>query len=227
MLLLPTFRLPTLIHTRSANAKWLYEISHKNPVWMHPEDAARLEVVTGDLIRVQTEIGYFVDKVWVTEGIKPGVIAMSHHLGRWRLKEQEGIGSGMSNLVELDESGQKKTLRVIHGGRAWASTDPDTSRIWWEDVGVHQNLTHAVHPDPLSGAHCWHQKALSVTKAGASDRHGDVQVDTERSMAVYREWLALARSAVDHSPDRTRRPYWLKRPLKPTREAYDLPDDVR
>ena len=26
MLLLPNFRLPTLIHTRSANAKWLYEI---------------------------------------------------------------------------------------------------------------------------------------------------------------------------------------------------------
>ena len=37
MLLLPNFRLPTLIHTRSANAKWLYEISHKNPVWMHPQ----------------------------------------------------------------------------------------------------------------------------------------------------------------------------------------------
>ena len=36
MLLLPNFRLPTLIHTRSANAKWLYEISHKNPVWMPP-----------------------------------------------------------------------------------------------------------------------------------------------------------------------------------------------
>ena len=40
MLLLPTFRLPTLIHTRSGNAKWLYEISHRNPLWLHPEDAA-------------------------------------------------------------------------------------------------------------------------------------------------------------------------------------------
>ena len=47
--LVPTFRLPTLIHTRSANAKWLYEISHKNPVWMHPSDANRLGVETGDL----------------------------------------------------------------------------------------------------------------------------------------------------------------------------------
>ena len=44
MVLLPTFRLPTLIHTRSGNAKWLYEISHSNPLWLHPEDAARLGV---------------------------------------------------------------------------------------------------------------------------------------------------------------------------------------
>src|SRR5690606_3859820 len=36
MLLLPNFRLPTLIHTRSANSKWLVELSHHNPVWMHP-----------------------------------------------------------------------------------------------------------------------------------------------------------------------------------------------
>jgi len=222
MLLLPTFRLPTLIHTRSANCKWLYEISHKNPVWMHPEDAARLEVQTGDLIRVTTEIGYFVDRVWVTEGIKPGVIAMSHHLGRWRLKESAGIGAGMSNLAELHEDGDDRELNIVHGGRAWESTDPDTSRVWWEDVGVHQNLVHGVHPDPVSGAHCWHQKALSVTKAAPDDRHGDVRVDTSASMRVFREWKALSRSAADHSPDGTRRPYWLKRPLKPVRAAYDL-----
>ncbi len=42
-------------------------------------------------------------------------------------------------------------------------------------------------------------------------------------MAVYREWLALTRSAVDHSPDGTRRPHWLKRPLKPVAAAYRLP----
>lgn len=225
MLLLPTFRLPTLIHTRSANAKWLYEISHKNPVWMHPEDAARIGVRTGELIRVETEIGYFVDKVWVTEGIKPGIVAMSHHLGRWRLAEQDNIGAGMSNLARLSENEDgRRELNILHGARPWSSPDPDTSRIWWEDVGVHQNLTHAVHPDPLSGAHCWHQKARSVRKAEPGDRHGDVRVDTRESMRVYREWLALARSAVEHSPDGTRRPYWLKRPLKPVKNAYRLPD---
>ena len=30
--LLPTLRLPTLTHTRSGNAKWLYAINDSNPV---------------------------------------------------------------------------------------------------------------------------------------------------------------------------------------------------
>jgi len=226
MLLLPNFRLPTLIHTRSANAKWLYEISHKNPVWMHSQDADRLGVSTGDLIRVETEIGYFIDKVWVTEGIKPGVIAMSHHLGRWRLQEGMGINPGMCNMAALEDDGEgMHKLNIISGARAWKTFDPDTSRIWWEDVGVHQNLTHAVHPDPVSGAHCWLQKAVSVRKAGPDEKYGDVWVDTNRSMAVYREWVAMTRSAVDYSPDGLRRPFWLKRPLKPVKEAYKLPEE--
>lgn len=225
MLLLPNFRLPTLIHTRSANAKWLYEISHKNPVWMHPSDAERLGIKTGDLLRVETEIGYFIDKAWVTEGIKPGVIAMSHHLGRWRLQENLGGNPGMTNLASLEENGSEHKLNILKGGEAWETFDPDTSRVWWKDVGVHQNLTHAVHPDPISGAHCWLQKAVNVRKASGDEKYGDVWVDTNRSMAVYQEWVKMTRSAVDHSPDGLRRPFWLKRPLKPIKEAYKLPEN--
>jgi anaerobic selenocysteine-containing dehydrogenase len=222
MVLLPNFRLPTLIHTRSANAKWLVELSHNNPGWMHPSDASRLGLATGDLVRVETEIGWFVDRVWVTEGIKPGILAVSHHLGRWRLAEDAGVARGASSLVRIDREGMRTALRVLHGAGPYASADPDTSRIWWSDVGVHQNLAHAVHPDPVSGAHCWLQK-VRVRAAGPEDRHGDVVVDRSRSMEVYRAWRALTRSAADHSPDGTRRPLWLGRPLRPTRAAYDLP----
>lgn len=224
MLLLPNFRLPTLIHTRSANAKWLYEISHKNPIWMNPIDAERMEVQTGDLVRVETEIGYFVDKVWITEGIKPGVIAMSHHLGRWRLQDDIGLNRGASNVVDLVDKGEGQyQLNVLKGATAWESSDPDTSRIWWEEVGVHQNLTHGVHPDPISGAHCWLQKAHNVRKAAPNEKYGEVWVDTNKSMAVYYEWLAKTRPATPNSPDGLRRPYWMKRPLKPTLEAYKVP----
>src|SRR5256885_17166485 len=67
--------LPNLIHTRSGNAKFLYEISHKNPLWINPADARTLgNVRTGDLMKVHTEIGYFVLHAWVTEGLAPGVV---------------------------------------------------------------------------------------------------------------------------------------------------------
>jgi hypothetical protein len=48
-------------------------------------------------------------------------------------------------------------------------------------------------------------------------------VDTARSHAAYRRWLERTRPARGHSPDGTRRPYWLLRPLKPAREVYALP----
>ena len=220
MVLLPTFRLPTLIHTRSGNAKWLYEISHTNPLWMHPEDAARAGVATGDLLKVSTRIGHFVDRVWVTESVRPGVIACSHHLGRWRLHEDAGGERWSTSLVDLAQPEPGKwRMRQVHGPRPFSSDDPDSARIWWEDGGVHQNLTFPVQPDPVSGQHCWHQK-VTVTRPGPDDRYGDVFVDTNRSFEVYREWLALARPAP--GPGNLRRPLWLPRAFKPDASAYRL-----
>ncbi len=70
---------------------------------------------------------------------------------------------------------------------------------------------------------CWLQGAIAVRKANADERAGDIFADTNKSMEKYYEWLATTRPADQVSPDVTRRPYWLARPLKPTKEAYQLP----
>jgi anaerobic selenocysteine-containing dehydrogenase len=218
--LIPTFRLPTLIHTRSANSKWLYELSNTNPVWIHPEDARLVGVETLDLVRVTTRIGHFVNKVWVTEGIRPGIVACSHHLGRWRLFEDLNDKTFACPVVRREERAPGRFLfRRVEDIHPYASSDPDTKRVWWSDGGVHQNLTFPVQPDPVSGMHCWHQ-AVKVERARPEDRYGDVFVDTARSMEVYREWLALARPAP--GPGGLRRPLHFARAVRPSPEAYRI-----
>ena len=220
--LLPTYRLPTMIHSRSANAKYLAELAHTHPLLVCPQDAERIGLETGALARVETEIGWFVIKALVTEGIRPGVVAASHHMGRWRLRDGQGNERWSSALVDMTENGDSVEFRQLHGVRPFASDDPSSERIWWNDAGVHQNITFPVHPDPVSGMHCWHQK-VRVRPACPDDRYADIHVDFAKARRVYEKWLSVARPA----SGRLRRPIWLFRPLKPTFEAYRLPDDAR
>jgi anaerobic selenocysteine-containing dehydrogenase len=217
MALVPTFRLPTLIHTRSGNAKYLNEISNKHPVWMNNVDARRLGLSTGDMVRVNTEIGYFVARIWATEGIKPGVIALSHHMGRWRTTDDAGSRwvSGKVDVGRLEDG--RWRLRYKEGVRPFVSDDPDSMRIHWEDPGVHQNLAFPVHPDTHSGMHCWHQR-VRVEKAHDEDKYGDVVVDTSKSREVYREWLSWTRPGPNK--DGLRRPMFMMRPVMPQVRAY-------
>ena len=221
-ILLPTFRLPMLIHSRTNGAKWLHEIAHANPVWIHPEDAQRLCVQTGDEVRISTEIGSIVDKVWVTEGIRPGVIACSHHLGRWRLRENTGSDRWSSSLVHIEEVGEGKwQMRQVHGPAPFVSGDPDSQRIWWSDGGVHQNAIFPVQPDPISGMHCWHQR-IRVEKVRSGAHYGEIEVDTEKAYQVFLRWLKITRPAP--GPDGLYRPYWMLRVLKPHPDAYVVPE---
>ena len=121
--------------------------------------------------------------------MKPGVVACSHHIGRWR-RPQDGQGNRWAtNTVSIEQlpNGNWK-MRVLDGIRPYKSDDPDSSRIFWSDGGVHQNITFPVHPDPISGMHCWHQK-VRIEKARPEDAYGDVFVDTQKSFQIYQEWL--------------------------------------
>ena len=219
--LVPTFRLPVLIHSRSANAKWLNEIANRNPIWMHHSDGKRLGLKNGSLVRVNTEIGYFVDKVWLTEGMKPGVVACSHHIGRWRRPQDAEGNRWGTNTVSIQDDNGKWTMKVIEGIKPYKSSDNDSERIFWSDGGVHQNITFPVHPDPISGMHCWHQK-VRVEKAHPEDSYGDVSVDTNRSFDVYKKWLEMTRPAP--GPGGLRRPLWFARALRPDEKTFYIED---
>ena len=218
--LVPAFRLQVQAHDRGAASKWLDEIAHSNPLWVHPSDAARLGVDTGDLLRVETRVGHFVVKAWVTEGIRPGVVACTQHARGWK---PDGPGGGQAvPSASLRHEGSSWTLRRERGVEPFGSGDADTSRIWWTDAGVPGSLAFGAQPDPVSGTHCWNQ-AVRVRKAAPEDRHGDVVVDAAKARRAYEEWLSRARPALLHSPDGSRRPWWMLRPRKPAREAYRLP----
>ena len=217
MVLIPTFRLPTLIHTRSGNAKYLNELGNTHPVWMHADDAVAKGLRTGDLVRITTAIGHFVARIWATQAIRPGVIALSHHMGRWRLHDNDGSRWVTGKVDNSQPRDHVWRLRYVEPPGPFDSADPDSRRITWDDPGVHQNLAFAVQPDPWSGMHCWLQR-VTVTAALSSDQYGDVEVDTAKARAVYLEWLAKARPGP--GSDGNRRPEFLMRPVKPKRKAF-------
>jgi anaerobic selenocysteine-containing dehydrogenase len=215
--LMPNFRLPTLIHTRSGNAKYLNEIANTHPLWFNQGEADKLGVKTGDLVRVSTEIGHFVVRAWATEAIRPGVVGLSHHMGRWMQDGHPGSRWVMGKVdLNRSEDGVWK-LRYKEGVKPFKSEDPDSERIYWDDPGVHQNLTFPVQPDPISGMHCWHQK-VRIERARPGDQYGDVEVDVNKSREVYRRWLAMTRPGP--GPDGQRRPEFMMRHVTPKRSAY-------
>jgi anaerobic selenocysteine-containing dehydrogenase len=64
---------------------WLMLMIPENPVEINASDAADLEVETGDRVRVSSASNPegIVGMARVTQGLKPGVVAISHHYGHW------------------------------------------------------------------------------------------------------------------------------------------------
>ncbi len=144
-LILTTYKIAVHTHSRTAHCKWLAEIKHDNPGWMNPKTAAERGLKDGDKIRVYNGLGEVNTTVHVTEGIIPGIIAISHHLGR---KHSGVFGSGKSSPVA--------------GG---ADADPDAKHKWWDKHGAHPNAVIPNWVDPISGTQRWMDTVVKVAKA--------------------------------------------------------------
>jgi len=237
------YRLPYNIHTRSVNSKHLMEISQNhNPVWIYTKDAERLGIKRGDAIKVQIEdtltgikSGYFIAMAVPTEATRPGVLACSHHAGRWKLQDsvkipgfehELGIMSLGSPKVAMTNDGKVATMQTtegIHPHKAWQFKEynKDLDNIWWNGMsGAWQNAVAPCHPDPIAGNHGWHQKVI-ITKASADEKIGNIYVDYENNYKVYQGWRDQLTRPLE-AGDEWRRPYHIKRPVKPSQKAYKV-----
>jgi anaerobic selenocysteine-containing dehydrogenase len=142
-LILITFKVPTQSHSRTQNCKWLTELYHENPVWIHPETAADLDIGDGDAVALSSDVGEIVTKARLTEGIHPRAVAISNHCGHWAYGE---YASGTKSFVHVSE--------------------PDGRLKWWKDSGVHPNWIIPNRGDPIAGALCWMDTVVRVQRGG-------------------------------------------------------------
>jgi anaerobic selenocysteine-containing dehydrogenase len=141
-LILTTFKVPVQTHSRTQGCKWLTELFHENPAWIHPETAAARGIGTGDFIRVKSSLGEITTRALVTEGVHPGAVAIAHHAGHWAWGH---YASG------------KKTVGHV--------PEVDSENKWWTENGTHVNRIIPCVGDPIAGSMCWTDTVVKLEKA--------------------------------------------------------------
>ena len=217
----PTFRLPTLIHTRSRQRQVAERDLPPQPALdPHPRRGAarprdRRPGAGHDRDRLLREpgLGDRGDRARRRRLLAPPGPLAARTTGegsagppRWWRIEKRGEGG-----VPAAAGRRRRALR--------RAPIPTPARIWWTDGGVHQNLTFPVHPDPVAGMHCWHQKVV-VAQAAARTTATATSSSTPATLDGGLPRVARARPAPAPGPGGLRRPLWLDRPLRPAEEMF-------
>jgi anaerobic selenocysteine-containing dehydrogenase len=183
-LILTTYKINVHKQSRTAAVKWLAEIMHSNPVWMNTLTGRKLGVKTGDLVRVESNVGYLVTKAYVFEGIHPKVVAISTAFGHW----------AYGRLA----SGARSKIRSEKAGAFGATDDADLQNVWWDDTGVHPNNIIPVVADPIGGSQGWYDTVVKVRKAGPDDKYGDSAGYWDKHVEAFKETMRYAYTGDKH-----------------------------
>lgn len=161
------------VHTqgRTGHLKYQAEIVHTNPLYIHPDTAARFELTDGDRVEVTVmrprgavyragesqPVGRFTNAVRLLRGVSPGLIAASHHMGHWEY-----------GPVAHDTQG---TIDGAPGFDAASRADPDIpEHVWWQKSrggpgnGVYINDAMPICPTPLVGGQAWFDNVCRIRK---------------------------------------------------------------
>ncbi len=92
-----TYKMAWHAQARTATIPWLMIIQPENFVEINASDAKRLGIRDGEKVRLisPTSPGGAVGKAKVTEGLRPGVIAVSGHFGHWELASKPCVVDGV------------------------------------------------------------------------------------------------------------------------------------
>jgi anaerobic selenocysteine-containing dehydrogenase len=108
---------------------WLQQIKPANFLDMNRRDAIGLGLETGDMVQITNPDGVIAEgMVFVTEGIRPGVVAIAHSYGHWEMGSKpvnagahdpaRGLGIPQSPLNMLDPILMNVCLQDTIGGSA-------------------------------------------------------------------------------------------------------------
>lgn len=114
-------------------SKWVAELDHEDPVWMHPEEAKRLGLEEGDRVRVRGPAGEVVTRLRLTEGIHPEAVAMcALTVPAWDEKEGFGQSDPDRKLVWWTQQSPADSGRFLV---PWPA-DPDRESPGWMETPV-------------------------------------------------------------------------------------------
>ena len=106
-----TFRLPTRTKARTADDYWALETHPVNHIEVNRGDASRIGIRDGDRVRIISPSGSAEGLVKVSERVRPGVIAGTHHFGH---TQQGNSAWQIDNAVEAITGG-RFVSPVLHG----------------------------------------------------------------------------------------------------------------
>ena len=176
-LVMTSFKVNVQIHSRSQNCKWLQEIFHKNPAWLNPATARKLlgdDVKEGDLIEIEqsmpalpdrkgqalTKVKKITARLHLTQGIHPGVIAVSFHAGHWAYGRYAS-GTALEQAI----SGAASDGESIWWQKGASRAELDSPLRWSDLRGVHPNWIIPNTPARVSGQYRSNDTVVTVRRA--------------------------------------------------------------
>jgi thiosulfate reductase / polysulfide reductase chain A len=171
MLHLVTFKWNVHTQGRTQSQKYLSEIVHHNPMWLHTSVAQRIGVKTGDEVEVTTYrphghqmknggtvLGTARTTVYVTEGIHPRTAAVSNTLGNVfhgraasARRGRRGDSAGWDNTIDTEDQDL-------------------VNDVWWDrrnggtGGGYNINAILPIQPAPLVGMQAWYDTVCTLRR---------------------------------------------------------------